>query len=194
MKIGIVQLSMKKLRQKIEKAINALSRDSTGSISQTCNGGVGSGSTAASTTTSHFASEASISACEEACSALSVTETMLARATSLLAKFPGQYGLVSDLLRFADGCPLGLTTFNSSTRVPTSVFTLGCSIAVAKEPRPTKKHPRLIGSRTNRRVIPRLLSLGIAAAFKSNSRPSHLILNRHQEGCWDGLKQLRINP
>jgi hypothetical protein len=110
MKIGIVQLSMKRLRQKIERAVNLLARDSTGSMGQT-GVGVGSGSTTnASTTTSQFASEEAITACEDACNVLSVTETMVARATSLLDKFPGQYSLVSDLLRFADGSTLGLTS------------------------------------------------------------------------------------
>lgn len=110
MKIGIVQLSMKRLRQKIENALHLLSRDSTGFLSQQVGAGAGSGSTAGSTTTSHFTSEQTISACEGACDALSVAETMVARATSLLDKFPNQYGLVSDLLRFADGSTLGLTS------------------------------------------------------------------------------------
>mmetsp|Transcript_18427 Transcript_18427/g.29703 ORF Transcript_18427/g.29703 Transcript_18427/m.29703 type:complete len:1511 (+) Transcript_18427:284-4816(+) len=104
MKIGIVQLSMKRLRQKIERALELLSRDATGTLSQIAEGG----STAASTTSSHFATEETICACEDACNALSVAETMVARATSLLHKFPGQYKLISDILRFADGSPLAL--------------------------------------------------------------------------------------
>ena len=104
MKIGIVQLSMKRLRQKIEKALDLLSRDATGALSQLAE----NGSTAASTTSSLFASEEAICACEDACNALSVTETMVARATSLLHKFPGQYKLISDLLRFNDGSTLAL--------------------------------------------------------------------------------------
>jgi Rab3 GTPase-activating protein catalytic subunit len=104
MKIGIVQLSMKRLRQKIEKALNLLSRDATGGLSQLAD----NGSSAASTTSSLFASVEAICACEDACNALSVTETMVARATSLLHKFPGQYKLISDLLRFNDGSTLAL--------------------------------------------------------------------------------------
>jgi Rab3 GTPase-activating protein catalytic subunit len=104
MKIGLVQLSIKRLRQTTEKALELLARDATGTLSQIAEGG----STAASTTSSNFASEEAIGACEEACDALSVTETMVARATSLLHKFPGQYKLISDLLRFADGSALAL--------------------------------------------------------------------------------------
>ncbi|KAG7347273.1 Rab3 GTPase-activating protein catalytic subunit [Nitzschia inconspicua] len=104
MKIGIVQLSMKKFRYKTERALELLSRDATGLLSSIVEGG----STAASTNSSQYASEDTITACEDACNALSVTETMVARATSLLHKFPGQYKLISDLLRFADGSTLAL--------------------------------------------------------------------------------------
>jgi hypothetical protein len=113
MKIGIVQLSMKRLRQKTERAIELLSRDATGMLSQIAEGG----STAVSTASSQYVSEDAIAACEDACNALSVSETMIARATSLLYKFPGQYKLISDLLRFADGStvalidPVGRETF-----------------------------------------------------------------------------------
>jgi hypothetical protein len=105
MKIGIVQLSVKRLRQKTERALELLSRDATGMLSQIAEGGA---STAASTNSSMYATEDTISACEDACNALSVTETMVARATSLLHKFPGQYKLISDLLRFVDGSTLAL--------------------------------------------------------------------------------------
>ncbi|KAL3916549.1 MAG: hypothetical protein SGARI_007936 [Bacillariaceae sp.] len=91
MKIGIVQLSMKRLRQKTERALDLLSRDATGMLSQIVKEG-----------------GSAIAACEDACNALSVTETMVARATSLLHKFPGQYKLISDLLRFVDGSTLAL--------------------------------------------------------------------------------------
>jgi hypothetical protein len=104
MKIGIVQLSMKRLRQKTERAIELLSRDASGMLSQIAEGG----STAVSSASSQYVSEDAIAACEVACNALSVTETMVARATSLLHKFPGQYKLISDLLRFADGSTVAL--------------------------------------------------------------------------------------
>ena len=110
-KVGIVQLSLKRLRQKTEKALKVLSHDSQGNLSQISDSmRSGSGSTmgASIVTSSIFASEKAITACEDACNALSVTETMIARATSLLHKFPNQYKLVSDLLRFADGSTLAL--------------------------------------------------------------------------------------
>eukprot|EP00751_Fragilariopsis_kerguelensis_P013129 CAMPEP_0170766810 /NCGR_PEP_ID=MMETSP0733-20121128/5361_1 /TAXON_ID=186038 /ORGANISM="Fragilariopsis kerguelensis, Strain L26-C5" /LENGTH=1589 /DNA_ID=CAMNT_0011107801 /DNA_START=132 /DNA_END=4901 /DNA_ORIENTATION=+ len=111
MKIGIVQLSLKRLRKKTARALKLLSRDSLGDLSQISDSlRSGTGSTIAiSVTSSQFASEAAIFACEDVCNALSVTETMIARATSLLHKFPTQYKLVSDLLRFSDGSTLALT-------------------------------------------------------------------------------------
>ena len=111
-KVGIVQLSLKRLRQKTEKALKVLSHDSLGNLSQMSGKtktGKSVNTAGASTMTSIFASEKAITACEDACNALSVTETMIARATSLLHKFPNQYKLVSDLLRFADGSTLPLT-------------------------------------------------------------------------------------
>lgn len=119
MKIGIVQLSLKRLRQKTERALKLLSRDSTGMLSQWADGG---GSTAGSTSSSHFASLEAICACEEACHALSVTETMIARATSLLHKFPCQYKLISDLLRFADGSTLALTDREGRTSFLDAIY------------------------------------------------------------------------
>jgi len=113
LKIGIVQLSLKRVRQKTERALKLLSHDSLGNLSQISDSlKAGTGSTVGSkrvVASSVFASEPAISACEDVCNALSVTETMIARATSLLHKFPSQYKLVSDLLRFADGSTLALT-------------------------------------------------------------------------------------
>jgi hypothetical protein len=110
MKVGIVQLSLKSFRRKTEKALKLLSHDSLGNLSQISdNLRSGSASIGTNVTNSQFASEETIFACEDACNALSVTETMVARATSLLHKFPSQYKLVSDLLRFSDGSTLALT-------------------------------------------------------------------------------------
>jgi len=111
-KVGIVQLSLNRLRQKTEKALKILSHDSLGNLSQMndkIRGGKGSTVETSAVKSSLFASEKAITACEDVCNALSVTETMVARATSLLHKFPNQYKLVSDLLRFADGSTLALT-------------------------------------------------------------------------------------
>ncbi len=122
-KVGIVQLSLKRLRQKIEKALKVLSHDSLGNLSQ-MNDNMRSGRTVGTSTvtSSVFASEKAITACEEVCNALSVTETMIARATSLLHKFPNQYKLVSDLLRFADGSTLALTDRAGRTSFLNLVF------------------------------------------------------------------------
>mmetsp|Transcript_16829 Transcript_16829/g.38871 ORF Transcript_16829/g.38871 Transcript_16829/m.38871 type:complete len:1574 (+) Transcript_16829:146-4867(+) len=125
MKVGIVQLSLKRLRQKAEKALKILSHDSLGNLSQISdNIRSGSGSTVGTSTmtSSIFASEKAISACEDVCNALSVTETMIARATSLLHKFPNQYKIVSDLLRFADGSSLPLTNRVGRTSFLNLVF------------------------------------------------------------------------
>ena len=124
-KVGIVQLSLKRLRQKTEKALRMLSHDSLGNLSQISdNIRSGSGSTVgkSTVTSSIFASEKAITACEDVCNALSVTETMIARATSLLHKFPNQYKLVSDLLRFADGSTLALTDRAGRTNFLNLVF------------------------------------------------------------------------
>eukprot|EP00536_Pseudo-nitzschia_multiseries_P012324 jgi/Psemu1/208354/e_gw1.466.49.1 len=126
MKIGIVQLSLKRLRQKTEKALKLLSHDSLGNLSQINDSIKGStGSTVGTTsglTSSVFASDQAICACEDVCNALSVTETMIARATSLLHKFPNQYKLVSDLLRFADGSTLSLTDRDGRSNFLNLVF------------------------------------------------------------------------
>ena len=103
--------------------MKVLSHDSLGNLSQ-INDTMRSGHTVGTSTvtSSVFASEKAISACEEVCNALSVTETMIARATSLLHKFPNQYKLVSDLLRFADGSTLALTDRAGRTSFLNLVF------------------------------------------------------------------------
>jgi len=123
-KVGIVQLSLKALRQKTEKALKVLSHDSLGNLSQISDNMRGGGNSVGTSTvtSSIFASEKAITACEDACNALSVTETMIARATSLLHKFPNQYKLVSDLLRFADGSTLALTDRAGRTSFLNLVF------------------------------------------------------------------------
>jgi Rab3 GTPase-activating protein catalytic subunit len=104
--VGLVKSSFQKLRCKIDKALELLSRDATGALFQFTD--VGS-SDHMSTTSNQYTSEDAITACEEACNGLSVTETMVARAMSLLQKLPGQYNLVQDLLRLADGSTVALT-------------------------------------------------------------------------------------
>ena len=105
LKIGIVQTSFARLRTKIDKALQLLSRDATGlSVQLPDTGSVGENST----TSQRYAAEDTLYACEEACNALSETETMIARAMSLLRKFPNQNDLIQALLMLADGTPVPL--------------------------------------------------------------------------------------
>jgi len=103
--IGIVKSAMDTLRRKIDRALQLLSADATGALFQ---GNFHDSVSTVTSTANQYISEESIFACEEACNALSVSETMLARAVSLLSKFPCQYRLVQDLLKLTDGTTVGL--------------------------------------------------------------------------------------
>jgi hypothetical protein len=104
LKIGIVENSLSKLRTKIDNALSLLSRDAAGGSTALYNdnefGGMPS--------SQRYASDESISSCEEACLALSEVETMISRAVSLLNKFPEQYDLIQSLLCMADGTTVAL--------------------------------------------------------------------------------------
>ena len=102
LKVAIIEVAFKKLRQKIDLALDTLSRDATGALFHNNDGST------ISATSNQYTSEDAIYACEQACNSLSVAETLMARATSLLHKFPRQYDLVQDLLRFADGTTVAL--------------------------------------------------------------------------------------
>eukprot|EP00980_Cylindrotheca_fusiformis_P003213 scaffold732_cov114-Cylindrotheca_fusiformis.AAC.1 len=114
-KVGLVRAALQKLRTKTEKALDGLSQDALGESihHHHDNGGARATSsvshTTTSTTSNRFISIDAIRACEEACDSLSIAETMVARATSLLHKFPGQYSLVQELLRLSDGAQVPLT-------------------------------------------------------------------------------------
>jgi hypothetical protein len=104
LKIGVVEASLLHLRHRIDRALALLSRDATyGSTS------LPEGSTNSemqnydSVSAQAFASDEAIGAAEDACNSLSEAETILARATSLLHKFPKQYDLIQQLLRLPDG-------------------------------------------------------------------------------------------
>jgi hypothetical protein len=105
LKVGIVKSAMFSLRHKIDRALELLAADATGAL---FHGNSNDSVSTATSTANQYISEESIYACEEACNALSVSETMLARAISLLSKFPCQYRLVQDLLKLADGTTVGL--------------------------------------------------------------------------------------
>ena len=102
--VGLVEVSLQRLRRKIDDALRLLSHDATGALFQ-----FNDAASTTSATSNQYSSGDAIYACEVACNALSATETMIARATSLLHKFPGQYNLVQDLLRLADGSVVALT-------------------------------------------------------------------------------------
>lgn len=111
LKVGLVKTTIQKLRQKVDRALQLLSDDATGALFQqqaNNNNSSDNGSTATATA-NQYISEESIFACEDACNSLSVTETMLSRAISLLSKFPRQYTLVQDLLKLTDGTAVALT-------------------------------------------------------------------------------------
>ncbi len=104
--VDLVKIAILRLRQKIEDALRLLSDDATGALFQSSSSDSASASTA---TANQYISEESIYACEEACNALTVAETMLSRAVSLLSKFPSQYNLVQELLKLTDGTTVALT-------------------------------------------------------------------------------------
>lgn len=101
--VGVVKATVLKLRRKINHALGLLSSDATGSLFDSSD--TASTSTA---TANQYISEEAIHACEEACNAVALTETMLARAISLLSKFPSQYRLVQELIKLSDGTTVGL--------------------------------------------------------------------------------------
>lgn len=105
LKVEMVKTSMITLRRKIERALELLSDDATGALFASSGNDNASASTA---TANQYISEESIYACEEACNALSVAETVLSRAVSLLSKFPSQYMLVQELLKLTDGTTVAL--------------------------------------------------------------------------------------
>jgi hypothetical protein len=110
-KIDVVASAFSKLREKIEVALDILSKDAMGEsmhfLASTSSDSHSNKS--GSVATNRFVSVPAIRACEDACSILGITETIVARATSLLHKFPNQYQLVQDLLWHDDGTKVPLT-------------------------------------------------------------------------------------
>ncbi|CAJ1961959.1 unnamed protein product [Cylindrotheca closterium] len=115
--VRLVKAAMEKLRYKTDKALKILSKDSLGesmlSVKKASKRDSASVSHASTTSIANrFVSVEALKACEDACDALGIAETMVSRATSLLHKFPGQYTLVQDLLRLPDGVQVPLTDPN----------------------------------------------------------------------------------
>mgnify|MGYP005847302801 CR=1 FL=1 len=94
---GLLQRYFDRLRKEIENALELLSSDATKSTSAYCN------DARRQEGASSFVSLQTIAACDAACNALSDAEVMIARATSLLNKFPEQYELVESILRAEAG-------------------------------------------------------------------------------------------
>jgi Rab3 GTPase-activating protein catalytic subunit len=108
---GPVQRVFQCLREKTEKALELLSGDATRSTSSACN--ISHRNEGAS----NFVSLGVISACDDACTALSEAEVVTARATSLLYKFPAQYALVESFLTNSPGEDISLTDENAQSQI-----------------------------------------------------------------------------
>lgn len=98
--VPIVRLSLDRLQEKTMEALKLLSKDVTNS---TCVTASKKDDLRSYEGSSSFISVSTISSCEIACIALGETEALLARATSLLHKFPGDVDLVETIIRRADG-------------------------------------------------------------------------------------------
>ena len=107
--VGAVETSLEKLRSRVDRALHLLARDATHGSKSVSTGDDGDNNATDSASAQAFASEETLSACEEACNALSESETLVARAMSLLHKFPKQYDLVHNLLKVADGSIVSLS-------------------------------------------------------------------------------------
>jgi len=96
--LAIVRQSLSSLREKVENALAHASRDVLTAVtakSASINNAASVPSTVASVET--------IASCERACAAVGETETILARAISLLHKLDGNYELVESVLRRLEG-------------------------------------------------------------------------------------------
>ena len=97
-----VSQAMERLRMRTTRALDLLSRDAVyGSSAQE--------EEFSKERLPRHASIEAIQACDGACDALSEAETMLARAMSLLHKFPQKYDLVHNILRRADSDSIPLS-------------------------------------------------------------------------------------
>jgi hypothetical protein len=95
-KIGPIRRALEILGERVESALQVLSSDVIAAVTakQGLNMDMG--------TPSGVTTVGGISACEQACIALSEAEVLISRATSLLSKLPGQFQLVERLLQRKD--------------------------------------------------------------------------------------------
>lgn len=102
--VGMVTSALKSLRDATEHALLLLSRDVTHGTCRLTN------PAANLDNLPRHASLEAIRACDAACNALGTAEASIARAMSILHKFPQEYDLVQNMLRRADGEPIALSS------------------------------------------------------------------------------------
>ena len=90
--IPCIRTSLRRLRKRVEIAVNLLSLDAvtSGQVSNPLHPGL--------------SSVEAMAACENACIVLSENEVLLARGRSLLTKFPGKFDLIDRILKASEGC------------------------------------------------------------------------------------------
>jgi Rab3 GTPase-activating protein catalytic subunit len=102
-KVDTIGCVLESLRDKVESALRLLSLDATAGIGNILK------QQEASPAPTFVASAETISSCERACAAVSQTEILVSRATSLLYKLPKQYDLVESIMKKTDATPIELS-------------------------------------------------------------------------------------
>lgn len=110
--IPIVKTVLKRLEEKMNTALACLSQSASAMLFQDANGKSNSGANFSDEASydsqisgaigASFVSSSTIAACEVVCDAIGDVECVLARASSLLHKFPGQRALVEIILSKGD--------------------------------------------------------------------------------------------
>jgi len=103
---GVVNASLKRLRERVQIALQLLSTDvarSTGAVHMNAQDDREDSSLSEGMMPFSVASIETIVACERACVALGESEIVVARATSLLDKLPNQHELVESILQQGAG-------------------------------------------------------------------------------------------
>jgi Rab3 GTPase-activating protein catalytic subunit len=113
LRIAHVKSSLSRLRRKIEIALKLLSLDATLSGTRQQQGGLGDARPGGYS----VLSLQTISACEAACQVMQDTEVFLARAVSLLHKFPKQYRLIDAIFQQPDGARINVDDSNAQHQI-----------------------------------------------------------------------------
>ncbi|CAB9500581.1 Rab3 GTPase-activating protein catalytic subunit [Seminavis robusta] len=111
-KVKVVESSIQRLRNKTEEVLEVLGSEASNATNAFYNMQAGPRSNGA-----NFVSIEAIHLCEEVCAALSESEIMIALATSLLQKFPGQYDSVQHIMKHADGDEVELQDTNGQDSI-----------------------------------------------------------------------------